>query len=217
MCCLFVDIFVIKVTNLIISLLFRLKICDEAIVSIAFSPDNQKLAFGAKDESIYYFENAAKFLPDNKTHTILKGHSSYVKHLDFANDNVHIRSNSADHELLYWDGENQVTDTKIIDQIGTDWSTQNCTLTFETLGIWPTIADGTDVNVCSVYHSGQILATGDDFGRVRIYQFPTNQANADSKELHGHSDHVKNVAFTENGQIVSSGGHERSLLQWNSS
>ena len=195
---------------------FRLKICDDAIVSLAFSPDGQKLAFGAKDDSIYYFEDAAKNLPDNKSHKILKGHSSHVKHLDFANDNVHIRSNSADHELLYWNGEEQVTNTEAIDEIGSDWSTQNCTLTFETLGIWPMVADGTDINVCAAYTPGQILASGDDFGRVRIYQFPTSQADADSKELHGHSDHVKNLAFTENGQIISAGGLERSLLQWKS-
>ena len=108
-----------------IYIFFRLKICDDAIVSLAFSPDGKKLAFGAKDDSIYYFEDAAKNLPDNKSHKILKGHSSHVKHLDFANDNVHIRSNSADHELLYWNGEEQVTNTETIDEIGSDWSTQN--------------------------------------------------------------------------------------------
>ena len=199
--------------------LVRLKICDEAIVSLAFSPDGQKLAFGSKDECIYYFEHAAKYLPDNKSHTVLKGHSSYIKHLDFANDNIHLRSNSADHELLYWNGEEQVTSSEIIDEIGSEegWSTQNCTLTFDTLGIWPIVADGTDINVCAVYNAGQILAAGDDFGRVRIYQFPTRQAEADCKELHGHADHVKNVAFAENGQIISAGGLERSLLQWASS
>ena len=59
------------------------------------------------------------------------------------------------------------------------WNSQNCTISFETLGIWPSIADGTDINACSFYnlsetsggkYSYDILAVGDDFGRVRLYR-----------------------------------------------
>ena len=191
--------------------LVRLKFCDDPIISLAFSPDGQKLAFGAKDDTIYYFEQAAVNLPDNKEHVTLTGHSSHVKHLDFANDNLHLRSNSADHELLYWNNQGQENDTKVIDNIP-GWSTQNCTLTFETLGIWPSVADGTDINVSAVHND--ILGVGDDFGRVKLYKYPTIQADADCIELLGHADHVKNVTFTGNANIVSSGGLEGSLLQW---
>ena len=47
-----------------------------------------------------------------------------------------------------------------------------------------------------------------------LYRYPTNQINAESKELLGHADHVKHVAFMEEAKLVSSGGHEISLLQW---
>ena len=132
---------------------------------------------------------------------------------DFADDNIHLRSNSADHELLFWNEEGQVTDTEVLDSIP-GWSTQNCTLTFDTLGIWPSLADGTDINVCSAFK--EYLAVGDDFGRVRIYKYPSQQSSSESQELIGHADHVKNLAFSANGDIISAGGLEGSLLQWKS-
>ena len=58
------------------------------------------------------------------------------------------------------------------------------------------------------------LWVGDDFGRVRIYKYPVIQGEAESVELLGHADHVMHVQPMVDGQIVSSGGREVSLLQW---
>ena len=69
------------------------------------------------------------------------------------------------------------------------------TLTFETMGVWPEIADGTDVNACDVSEELGIVAVADDFGRVRIYRFPNAQSESESLELLGHSSHVTGVTF----------------------
>ena len=49
-----------------------------------------------------------------------------------------IRSNSGDHELLYWNGEtgDQKTEAGEDDWRGADvdWASQSCTVTFQTLG-----------------------------------------------------------------------------------
>jgi microtubule-associated protein-like 1/2 len=42
------------------------------------------------------------------------------------------------------------------------------------LGIWPQGADGTDVNSCARSRSADLLAVGDDFGRVRLFNHPTS-------------------------------------------
>ena len=123
--------------------------------------------------------------------------------------------------LIDIDGEH-VTKGKEIDKIDYDWATHNCTLTFETLGVWPEQADGTDINSSAVtsFSDGvyvkSVLAVSNDFGTVRVYKYPCNQPSADYIELLGHSDHVCNVAFTgeQDDQIISAGGHEISLLQW---
>lgn len=57
----------------------------------------------------------------------------------------------------------------------TEWATNTCTITFNTIGIWPENADGTDVNFCDRSHSGKLLATGDDFGKVKLYSYPVTQ------------------------------------------
>ena len=194
--------------------------CDEAISCLEFSPQNRKedsyLAVGAKDNKIHIFKY------DDSDHELkrrmeFEGHSSHVKHIDWSKNGQNFRSNSADYELLFWDikDKKQVVDPKEIDEIPS-WDNQTCTLTFETLGIWPRIADGTDINVC--HAADDLVAVGDDFGRVNLYAYPAVNPKADSKEFFGHSAHVTGITFINgNKRLVSAGGREASLIQWNAS
>lgn len=56
-----------------------------------------------------------------------------------------------------------------------EWATNNCTLTFTSVGIWPESADGTDVNFCDRSHDSQLMVTGDDFGKVKLFSWPVIQ------------------------------------------
>ena len=47
----------------------------------------------------------------------------------------------------------------------------------EVVGIWPRNADKADVNTAHVSHSGNAVATGDDFGLVKLFQFPCPNRN----------------------------------------
>lgn len=38
------------------------------------------------------------------------------------------------------------------------------------IGIWSGTMDGTDVNAVHRSHSGRLLATADDFGKVNVYR-----------------------------------------------
>lgn len=43
----------------------------------------------------------------------------------------------------------------------------------EVVGIWPNNTDNADVNTAHLNHSGTAIATGDDFGCVKLFtQFP---------------------------------------------
>lgn len=55
------------------------------------------------------------------------------------------------------------------------WATNTCTLSFSTIGIWPENADGTDVNASNRSNDSKLLATGDDFGKVKLYSYPVVQ------------------------------------------
>lgn len=56
-----------------------------------------------------------------------------------------------------------------------EWTTHSCTLSFNSIGIWPEGADGTDVNNCDRSHEGNLMATADDFGKVKLYSYPVTQ------------------------------------------
>ena len=90
------------------------------------------------------------------------GHSSSVKHLDWSEDSNYLRSNSADYELLFWKvseasaNGNQVTEGEELDNLDEQWATSTCPVTFNTMGIWPKAADGTDINAIAV--DNQIVA-----------------------------------------------------------
>lgn len=55
------------------------------------------------------------------------------------------------------------------------WASNTCVLTFSTIGIWPEGADGTDVNACDRSNGSKVMATGDDFGKVKLYSYPVKQ------------------------------------------
>lgn len=46
------------------------------------------------------------------------------------------------------------------------------TLGEEVIGIWPKNSDVGDVNSCDVTGSASCVATGDDFGLVKLFNFP---------------------------------------------
>lgn len=45
----------------------------------------------------------------------------------------------------------------------------------EVIGVWPRNADKADVNCANLSSSGFSLATGDDFGFVKLFEFPVTE------------------------------------------
>lgn len=63
--------------------------------------------------------------------------------------------------------------------------------------------------------SNKLLATADDFGKVKLFKYPCVTAGAKFKVFEGHSSHVTNAAFTpDNNYLISAGGNDKSLFQW---
>lgn len=101
----------------------------------------------------------------------------------------------------------------------------------EVLGIWPRNAEKADVNCACVSHAGLSLVSGDDFGLIKLFDFPcadkfvrepvapplrrrrslTRSAllQAKHKRYFGHSAHVTNVRFScDDKYVVSAGGSD---------
>ena len=81
--------------------------------------------------------------------------------------------NTGSKEILYFEAPrgNRVTpsqpETEMI-----DWATWTSVLGQWCEGIWPPCSDVTDVNTSCLTKDNKLLATGDDFGLVKLFAFP---------------------------------------------
>ncbi|XP_070181364.1 echinoderm microtubule-associated protein-like 2 isoform X3 [Littorina saxatilis] len=187
---------------------------NEQIECIQFSPDGNYIAVGSRDNYVYVYqasEGGRKFSRVGRC----SGHSSFITHIDWSEDSQYIASNSGDYELLMWTASTckQLTNPTTIRDI--KWASQSCTLGFNAAGIWPEGADGTDVNSCNRNHKETLLATADDFGKVNLYQYPSTQPRSPAHSYRGHSSHVTSVCFLfDDSRLVSTGGNDSAILQW---
>lgn len=59
------------------------------------------------------------------------------------------------------------------------------------------------------------MATGDDFGKVKLFRFPCQKRGALFKQYIGHSAHVTNVRFSATqDRLITTGGADHAVLQW---
>ncbi|XP_004867200.2 echinoderm microtubule-associated protein-like 2 isoform X2 [Heterocephalus glaber] len=187
---------------------------NEQISVVSFSPDGAYLAVGSHDNLVYVYtvdQGGRKVSRLGKC----SGHSSFITHLDWAQDSSCFVTNSGDYEILYWDVATckQITSADAVRNV--EWATATCVLGFGVFGIWSEGADGTDINAVARSHNGKLLASADDFGKVHLFSYPCCQPRALSHKYGGHSSHVTNVAFLwDDSAALTTGGKDTSVLQW---
>ncbi|CAH8495818.1 unnamed protein product [Schistosoma rodhaini] len=186
----------------------------EQIECVAYSPDGNYLALGSRDNVIYVYNVLERGYKYNRVGRCC-GHTSFILHIDWSVDGRFIRSVSGDYEILFWTAFDcrQVVSPSTLRDL--EWASQTCTIGWEVAGIWPSDSDGTDVNACDRSPTADILATGDDYGKVKLFKYPTNKPKAEFRAYNGHSSHVTNVTFLYDGsRLISTGGKDTAVLQW---
>ena len=89
-----------------------------------------------------------------------------------------------------------------------------CLFGWPVQGIWPGL-DYTDVNAVDRSRNGTLLATGDDFGQVKLFKYPSVKEKAGFNDYYGHSSHVTGVKFTANDTfVISTGGNDKTVMVW---
>ena len=184
----------------------RAQDCLQYIVDIKFSPNGEVLAVASNDGSVYLYEIDNEW---NLRATFSK-HMSAVTHLDFDTNSEFLQTNDKSYELLFSnvaDGRH-IPDSKALRDI--EWATQTCTLGWSVQGVWPAGARLADINCCSRSHDQMLVATGDDFAQVKLFNYPCVEKGSGYKTFHGHSSHVTNVCFSKQDEyLISVGGSDR--------
>jgi len=182
--------------------------------------------------------------------TVCKGHRSSIQSVDWSVDGTVIRTTCRAREILHFEttqGRQAFGDFR-----DAEWHAWTAPLGFPVMGLFPcgvtptTQLGGDEINSvdrCDVSRgdgsmthesmthdntdSLSLVATGDDFGRVRLFKYPcvvSNDRNART-EMFAHAQHVSCVRFapelvgavstdTNSRLLVSTGGADRAALQW---
>lgn len=148
------------------------------------------------------------------------GHSGHVTHLDWATDSAHLRSNSSEHEVLFWNASvcRQVRDVEAIREL--TWASNDCPVSWGTLGVWGGAEPADHAPQVDIWSTSrnpclELLAAGDSVGKVRLYSFPASQPKSLYHSSHGHSNSVTRVSWLSDGsKLVSAGGKDNTILQW---
>jgi len=200
----------------------------ERVADIKFSPDSHWVAVGNADNGVDVYSVPGYGNDHTEFRQVAKfeGHSSFIAHLDWSVDSTKLQTNCGAHELLYWklykktangyrwSPHQEKSSSSMRDE---EWATQTCIYGWFVRGVWPEGADGTDINGMGRSNTGdrELVVTSDDFGKVKLFRYPSIVPNADCKPYSGHSSHVTNVAFACNDKwVVSTGGEDRGVFQW---
>lgn len=70
------------------------------------------------------------------------------------------------------------------------------------------------MNAVDRSHSGHLVATSDDFGKVNVFRYPCLYGSVPAV-YSGHSSHVMNVRWSLGDQyLLSAGGNDKCIFQW---
>ena len=84
-----------------------------------------------------------------------------------------IQTNSGAREHLLFEAPSGKRKTMSIDAVArVDWATFTCVIGPTVKGIFPPMTDVTDVNATSRTKDYKLIASGDDFGQVKLFQYP---------------------------------------------
>ncbi|KZP23443.1 hypothetical protein FIBSPDRAFT_1042895 [Athelia psychrophila] len=196
----------------------------DCVMSVAFSPDGQRLASGSQDGAIRIW--------DAQTGTLVagpfKGHTGWVLSVVFSPDGQHIASGSADNTLRIWDAQTGTLvagpfkgrtgwvfsvvfspDGQHIASGSGDNTIQICDVKTGALVAGPFIGHTGCVFSVSFSPDGQRIASGSGDKCIRIYDVKTGTLVAGPFE--GHTGSVFSVSFSPDGQRIVSGSGDKTV------
>lgn len=202
------------------------------ITCIKFSNDGSQFCFGSSDNQVYVYETSGESYNIFKQIGICIGHTAPIKEIDWSEDNLYIQSQSMNFELFFWRADSclQTEDDMIVHEL--KWSTQNCTIGFNTIGMWPdssisanggssmTINSAVDddpmlIIHCDRSHQGDLMVASTDTGYINVYKAPTYYNQCLSNKYFANVDKLNNIKFLyDDSKLIAIGAKNCVTTEW---
>ena len=188
---------------------------DNWIQTIQYSPSGHAVAVGTHGSVVVLLDPADGY----QVKGVLKASNSFLTHLDWSEDGRYVQTNDGAYELLWYAvDEDDLCEVKQLTSASAmrdvKWATQTCVLGWGVQGVYEGGQGGQEVASVDVSPDGRLCVSGDDRGMVNLYRWPVLKG-AKSNGAHCHSSHVTTVRFTADDKyVLSSGGHDLTIMQW---
>ncbi len=145
----------------------------------------------------------------------MQGHMSGVLAIDWSTDSKQLHSDDRGRAHKFWDVESTKEILVAAEIRDVEWSTWTSSMGWPALGIAPKFSGPVGINTACRSSFGDTLATGDDWGMIKLFRFPCITPGARCKRYGGHSSRVGKVRFSfEEKTMVSAGLVDGLVIQW---
>jgi microtubule-associated protein-like 6 len=198
------------------------EICHEArdsskwLREIKYSPNGKYIGIGGEDNKLYVYNVEEGY----NLCACIAQHQSFILSFDFSDDSAWLRSNCAGFELCFFESETGLFIPSAARLRDVTWASQNCSMDWNTQGVWSPYRDGTDITYCESNSfrgedDGQVLVTGDNFGRLKMFRYPCTNVLAIGKKYWAGAQPITRIRFASgDASLLTLAGADKSILQW---
>ncbi len=190
----------------------------QPLTACRFSPDGMYMAIASEDSCVYLYSTEEDFESIGRC----RRHTGPVRRFDFSDDSKYLQSMGDDQNLYFFNAGTAQSMSNLSAMKDIKFSTlvsgaHSCCYGWGTAGAFSAKDDGSNVRATCRSASGHLLATGDDFGNVKLFRYPSPAKNAACHEFRAHGGPIADLVYTtEDTHIISLGAHDRNIMQWRS-
>lgn len=189
----------------------------EGVAYLRFSADSKLLAAAHMDSNLYIYSITDGDEPEFEQWPPLN-HVAAPTNVQFTADGKLVKTLTRDYEIAHWrldaDKKKGSFEASQPDPDKTEWADDPLIAGWDTQGLYQPGWDGTDLNDATVTSDNKLIASGDDYGCVRLHNYPAVDPSA-CLEYRGHAEFVVGVEFLrDDSQLITCGGNDMAIFQW---
>jgi microtubule-associated protein-like 6 len=184
---------------------------QEWVRELSFSPDGRRMTIATQDNQVIVYDTGDGFARS----AVITAHQAPVNALDWSDDSLYTMSTDEAKALKFADAQSGVQIPVAAALKDVRWATQTCTLGWAAQGLQPSKVSKESLNTCDRSHKGKLVAVGDNFGRIKLFNAPTYTKGHGYALYRGHSGGLGRLRWTANDtHLISIGSSDRCIFQW---